>query len=124
MVKFEPEIEKTPFNRLAYDKREVDYHIDWDCGNHWPPHNVASGLVLDQVRKANQVVRDHHYKNFVKSLEKWLGFVLIRTRHTRVNNHERYGEVSDEYLEVAVFLQDDKSADQDKDSCEAEKGFS
>ena len=124
MVKFETEIEKTPFNRRAYDKREVDYHVDWDGGNHWPPHNVASGLVLDQVREANQVVRDHHYKNFVKSLEKWLGFVLIRTRDTRVNNDERCGKVSDEYLKVAVFLQNDKSADQDQDSCKAEKGFS
>jgi len=124
MVKFETEFEKTPFDSRAYDKSEVDYHVDWNGGNHRPPHNVASGLVLDQVREANQVVRDYHHKNFVKRLEKWLGFILIRTHPTRVNNHERYGEVSDEYLEVAVFLQDDKSADQDHDSCEAEKGFS
>jgi hypothetical protein len=124
MVKFETEFEKTSFDSWAYDKREVDCHVDWDWGNHRPPHNDASGLVLDQVCEANQVVGNNHDKNFVKSLEKWLGFVLIRTRHTRVNNHERYGEVCDEYLEVAVFLQEDKSADQDQDSQEAEKGFS
>jgi hypothetical protein len=50
------------------------------------------------------VVNNDHDEYFVECLEEGLLLFLVRARQTCVNDHEGYGKVRNEYLEVAVSL--------------------